>query len=162
VEELGAGGRREGVRGDPVGGARSTRRSLGQRVLSNDLLLHLDRRSVCLASDEGLSPHWELSGRSMRCHGHQLSPPTSSISSTMMSLQRSMHSSQMYAPAGPAISFLTSRLFFPQKEQLGSEDRSQWTPCDSGPPMRQRYRQGFSRRQTFAQAMTSRRSQRRL
>ena len=34
----------------------------------------------------------------------------------MISLQRSMHSSQMYTP-GPAISFLTCRCDFPQKEQ---------------------------------------------
>jgi hypothetical protein len=48
VEELGAGGRREGVRGDPVGGARSTRRSLGQtpttgwssRLLARELAYH--------------------------------------------------------------------------------------------------------------------------
>src|SRR3954447_25621815 len=37
-------------------------------------------------------------------------------SSSMISLQRSMHSSQMYTP-GPAISFLTCRWDFPQKEQ---------------------------------------------
>src|SRR3954451_15980050 len=37
-------------------------------------------------------------------------------SSSMISLQRSMHSSQMYTP-GPAISFLTWRCDFPQKEQ---------------------------------------------
>src|ERR1700742_1177047 len=37
-------------------------------------------------------------------------------SSSMISLQRSMHSSQMYPP-GPAISFLTCRCDFPQKEQ---------------------------------------------
>src|SRR4051795_8895667 len=37
-------------------------------------------------------------------------------SSSMISLQRSMHSSQMYTP-GPAISFLTCRCDFPQKEQ---------------------------------------------
>src|SRR3954468_18509323 len=36
-------------------------------------------------------------------------------SSSMISLQRSMHSSQMYTP-GPAISFLTCRCDFPQKE----------------------------------------------
>ena len=34
----------------------------------------------------------------------------------MISLQRSMHSSQMYTP-GPAISFLTCRCDLPQKEQ---------------------------------------------
>src|SRR6516165_5122887 len=37
-------------------------------------------------------------------------------SSSMISLQRSMHSSQMYTP-GPAISFLTWRCDFPQKLQ---------------------------------------------
>src|SRR3954469_25293388 len=37
-------------------------------------------------------------------------------SSSMISLQRSMHSSQMYTP-GPAISFLTWRCDLPQKEQ---------------------------------------------
>src|SRR3979411_883706 len=35
----------------------------------------------------------------------------------MISLQRSMHSSQMYTP-GPAISFLTCFWLFPQKEHL--------------------------------------------
>src|SRR5437762_9050588 len=35
-------------------------------------------------------------------------------SSSMISLQRSMHSSQMYTP-GPAISFLTCLWLFPQK-----------------------------------------------
>src|SRR3954451_11383799 len=37
-------------------------------------------------------------------------------SSSMISLQRSMHSSQMYTP-GPAMSFLTWRWDLPQKEQ---------------------------------------------
>src|SRR4051794_27780270 len=37
-------------------------------------------------------------------------------SSSMISLQRSMHSSQMYTP-GPAISFFTCRWLFPQKLQ---------------------------------------------
>src|SRR5487761_1030728 len=37
-------------------------------------------------------------------------------SSSMISLQRSMHSSQMYTP-GPAINFLTCRWLFPQKLQ---------------------------------------------
>src|SRR5215204_1955172 len=37
-------------------------------------------------------------------------------SSSMISLQRSMHSSQMYTP-GPAISFLTCLCDLPQKEQ---------------------------------------------
>ena len=37
-------------------------------------------------------------------------------SSSMISLQRSMHSSQMYTP-GPAMSFLTCRCDLPQKLQ---------------------------------------------
>src|SRR5215208_869964 len=37
-------------------------------------------------------------------------------SSSMISLQRSMHSSQMYTP-GPAMSFFTCRCDLPQKEQ---------------------------------------------
>src|SRR3954449_5421574 len=37
-------------------------------------------------------------------------------SSSMISLQRSMHSSQMYTP-GPAMSFLTCLCDLPQKEQ---------------------------------------------
>src|SRR5271157_3561247 len=40
-------------------------------------------------------------------------------SSSMMSLQRSMHSSQMYTP-GPAMSFLTCFCDLPQKEHLTS------------------------------------------
>src|SRR5215467_15211150 len=44
------------------------------------------------------------------------SPPDSS---RMMSLQRSMHSSQMNTE-GPAISFLTSCWLLPQKEQYSS------------------------------------------
>src|ERR1700746_2957176 len=57
----------------------------------------------------------------------------------MISLQRSMHSSQMYTP-GPAISFLTCFWLFPQKEHfsrsppspnlaIGSASR----PLSSGP-----------------------------
>src|SRR4029077_7618338 len=38
-------------------------------------------------------------------------------SSSMISLQRSMHSSQMYTP-GPAISFLTCFWLFPQNEHF--------------------------------------------
>src|SRR5919205_3154829 len=41
----------------------------------------------------------------------------SESSSSMISLQRSMHSSQMYTP-GPAMSFLTCFWLFPQKEHL--------------------------------------------
>src|SRR4051794_17025828 len=41
----------------------------------------------------------------------------SESSSSMISLQRSMHSSQMYTP-GPAMSFLTCFWLFPQNEHL--------------------------------------------
>src|SRR4051794_37383307 len=41
----------------------------------------------------------------------------SDSSSSMISLQRSMHSSQMYTP-GPAISFLTCFWLLPQNEHL--------------------------------------------
>src|SRR3954453_19557128 len=41
----------------------------------------------------------------------------SDSSSSMISLQRSMHSSQMYTP-GPAMSFLTCFWLFPQNEHL--------------------------------------------
>src|SRR6476620_7786876 len=41
----------------------------------------------------------------------------------MISLQRSMHSSQMYTP-GPAMSFLTCFWDFPQKEHLSSSPPS--------------------------------------
>src|SRR5207253_9079170 len=44
----------------------------------------------------------------------------------MMSLQRSMHSSQMYT-VGPAISLRTSSWLFPQKEQTRLPVRS--SPC---------------------------------
>src|SRR5436190_10069170 len=46
-----------------------------------------------------------------------LTSPASASSSSMMSLHRSMHSSQMYTP-GPAISFLTCFCDFPQNEHL--------------------------------------------
>src|SRR6266511_1134828 len=46
-----------------------------------------------------------------------LTSPDSASSSSMISLQRSMHSSQMYTP-GPAISFFTCFCDFPQKEHL--------------------------------------------
>src|SRR3954451_9106073 len=53
-------------------------------------------------------------------------------SSSMISLQRSMHSSQMYTP-GPAISFLTCRWLFPQKLQRScsfpSLARATSSPC---------------------------------
>src|SRR5438270_5882716 len=55
-------------------------------------------------------------------------------SSSMISLQRSMHSSQMYTP-GPAISFLTCRWLFPQKLQrscsLPSLALAIGSPCTS-------------------------------
>ncbi len=41
----------------------------------------------------------------------------SASSSSMISLQRSMHSSQMYTP-GPAMSFLTCFWLLPQKEHF--------------------------------------------
>src|SRR5690242_1666572 len=53
----------------------------------------------------------------------------------MISLHRSMHSSQMYTP-GPAISFLTCFWLFPQKEHLSKSPPSPMratgaTPHDS-------------------------------
>src|SRR3989440_5759650 len=46
-----------------------------------------------------------------------LTSPASASSSSMISLHRSMHSSQMYTP-GPAMSFLTCFCDFPQKEHF--------------------------------------------
>src|SRR5919202_107178 len=46
-----------------------------------------------------------------------LSSVVSESSSSMISLQRSMHSSQMYTP-GPAINFFTCFWLFPQKEHF--------------------------------------------
>src|SRR5919108_1682042 len=46
-----------------------------------------------------------------------LTSPASASSSSMISLQRSMHSSQMYTP-GPAMSFFTCFWLFPQKEHF--------------------------------------------
>src|SRR6185312_1761316 len=46
-----------------------------------------------------------------------LTSPVSTSSSSMISLHRSMHSSQMYTP-GPAISFLTCFWLFPQNEHF--------------------------------------------
>src|SRR6266566_4163042 len=46
-----------------------------------------------------------------------LSSVVSESSSSMISLQRSMHSSQMYTP-GPAMSFFTCFCDFPQKEHF--------------------------------------------
>src|SRR5436190_3445195 len=48
-----------------------------------------------------------------------LPPLSEAVSSRMMSLQSSMHSSQMNTE-GPAISFLTSCWLLPQKEQYRS------------------------------------------
>src|SRR5215469_11305795 len=46
-----------------------------------------------------------------------LTSPASASSSSMISLQRSMHSSQMYTP-GPAMSFLTCFWLLPQNEHF--------------------------------------------
>src|SRR5690606_39035497 len=51
------------------------------------------------------------------------SSDVSESSSSMISLQRSMHSSQMYTP-GPAISFLTCFCDLPQKEHFKSSPPS--------------------------------------
>src|SRR3954470_10730651 len=60
-------------------------------------------------------------------------------SSSMISLQRSMHSSQMYTP-GPAISFFTCRWLFPQKLQRSCSFPSlalaTSSPCTSLLPFR--------------------------
>src|SRR2546425_3636956 len=60
-------------------------------------------------------------------------------SSSMISLQRSMHSSQMYTP-GPAISFLTCLWLFPQKLQRScsfpSVALATSSPCTSVRPFR--------------------------
>src|SRR3989440_2676257 len=55
----------------------------------------------------------------------------------MISLQRSMHSSQMYTP-GPAMSFLTCFWLFPQKEHFSRSPPSpiratRTSPCSRGP-----------------------------
>src|SRR4051812_9119053 len=56
----------------------------------------------------------------------------------MISLHRSMHSSQMYTP-GPAMSFFTCFWLFPQKEHLSrsppSPMRAKSGPSSSGPPL---------------------------
>src|ERR671920_307991 len=54
----------------------------------------------------------------------------SESSSSMISLHRSMHSSQMYTP-GPAMSFLTCFWLFPQNEHLS---RSPLSPMRATPP----------------------------
>jgi hypothetical protein len=56
------------------------------------------------------------------------SPASFSFSSSMISLHSWMHSSQMYT-AGPAISFLTSFWFFPQKEQNRLSLARLFWPC---------------------------------
>src|SRR4051794_15047636 len=50
----------------------------------------------------------------------------------MISLQRSMHSSQMYTP-GPAISFLTCFWLFPQKEHLSRSPPSPMRAMSADP-----------------------------
>ena len=50
-----------------------------------------------------------------------LSSAVSESSSSMISLHRSMHSSQMYTP-GPAMSFFTCFWLFPQKEHFSRSD----------------------------------------
>src|SRR4051812_31960816 len=57
----------------------------------------------------------------------------------MISLQRSMHSSQMYTP-GPAISFLTCFWLFPQKEHFSRSPPSPIRATGGHPPVgRARY-----------------------
>src|SRR4051794_33154104 len=60
----------------------------------------------------------------------------SASSSSMISLHKSMHSSQMYTP-GPAISFLTCFWLFPQNEHLSrsppSPMRATSSPSSGGP-----------------------------
>jgi hypothetical protein len=56
-----------------------------------------------------------------------LSSEGSASSSSMISLQRSMHSSQMYTP-GPAMSFLTCFWLFPQNEHFRSHHRPRYVP----------------------------------
>src|SRR6059058_4658554 len=70
-----------------------------------------------------------------------LSSDGSASSSSMISLQRSMHSSQMYTP-GPAMSFLTCFWLFPQNEHFSRSPPSpmratQLLPC-LGPPRQPR------------------------
>src|SRR5437660_50427 len=55
----------------------------------------------------------------------------------MISLQRSMHSSQMYTP-GPAMSFLTCFWLFPQKEHLSRSPPSPMRATRSPPGTRNR------------------------
>ena len=51
----------------------------------------------------------------------------------MISLQRSMHSSQMYTP-GPAMSFLTCFWLFPQNEHFSRSESPNFaiSPCPPG------------------------------
>src|SRR4029077_5279608 len=53
----------------------------------------------------------------------------------MISLHRSMHSSQMYTP-GPAISFLTCFWLFPQKEHFSRSPPSPIRATGGHPPVR--------------------------
>src|SRR5919202_1276805 len=65
----------------------------------------------------------------------------SESSSSMISLHRSMHSSQMYTP-GPAMSFLTCFWLFPQNEHLSrsplSPIRATWLTSTSNGTGRER------------------------
>src|SRR6059036_1658886 len=60
------------------------------------------------------------------------SSAVSESSSSMISLHRSMHSSQMYTP-GPAISFLTCFCDLPQKEHFSRSESPNFAmpPCSS-------------------------------
>src|SRR5438093_12398945 len=87
-----------------------------------------------------------------------LSSEVSESSSSMISLQRSMHSSQMYTP-GPAMSFLTCFWDFPQKEHFRrseSPNLAMFSPSpglDQAPILRgsgcrgSKFRLHFSRRE---------------
>src|SRR4029077_3880059 len=68
----------------------------------------------------------------------------------MISLQRSMHSSQMYTP-GPAMSFLTCFWLFPQKEHLSRSPPSPNFATVGPPPCSRLAHPGRSRdRRQFA------------
>src|SRR6185436_12291745 len=56
----------------------------------------------------------------------------------MISLQRSMHSSQMYTP-GPAMSFLTCFWLFPQKEHFSRSPPSPMRATGGHPPIRPKW-----------------------
>src|SRR4051812_6041761 len=63
-----------------------------------------------------------------------LTSPASASSSSMISLHRSMHSSQMYTP-GPAMSFLTCFWLFPQKEHFSRSPPSPMRATGGHPPV---------------------------